>query len=185
MKIIADTHFFHHNIIKYANRPFKNITEMNDFIIEQWNITVAPKEEILHLGDFAYGKEANKQNVKKIVQQLNGRKTLLLGNNDKKWGRKKITPQFWIDVGFEEVIDTPIVFNYNKDFKVVLTHFPVLTCEYYDLDGDREVVNIHGHTHDKCVYNVGHICACVELTGYRPTNVTDMVAKYCTLMGYH
>ena len=48
---ISDTHFNHNNIIKYCNRPFKSINEMNQTIINNWNKTVKADDEIYHLGD--------------------------------------------------------------------------------------------------------------------------------------
>ena len=36
----SDTHFWHENIIKFCNRPFSSIEEMNDTIIENWNKVV-------------------------------------------------------------------------------------------------------------------------------------------------
>ena len=34
---IADLHIGHNNVIKFDNRPFSNIEEMNNKIIENWN----------------------------------------------------------------------------------------------------------------------------------------------------
>ena len=51
---VADTHFFHKNIIKYCSQPFLSITEMNETLIKNWNSKVSPGDIVFHLGDFAF-----------------------------------------------------------------------------------------------------------------------------------
>ncbi len=82
--VTSNTHFNHKNIIKYCHRPFKDVEEMNEAIISNWNNSVTNDDIIYHLGDFCFGA---KEELKQIFNRLNGQKYLIMGNHDKKLGR--------------------------------------------------------------------------------------------------
>ena len=42
---IADTHFFHESIIEFSQRPFKDIDDMNNQLIKNWNDTVTSTDD--------------------------------------------------------------------------------------------------------------------------------------------
>lgn len=76
---ISDTHFGHANIIRYSNRPFTDVVQMNEAMIKSWNELVKPDDEVWHLGDFAFMPFA-KFNV--LCKRLNGKINVVLGNHD-------------------------------------------------------------------------------------------------------
>jgi len=49
----SDTHFGHGGALGLYRRPFASVPAMNEAMIERWNETVGPQDEIWHLGDFA------------------------------------------------------------------------------------------------------------------------------------
>ena len=51
---ISDLHFGHNNILKYENRPFKNVEEMDKALIRNWNAVVGKNDEVYVLGDVRY-----------------------------------------------------------------------------------------------------------------------------------
>ena len=73
----SDTHFNHGHIIKYCNRPFISMEEMNETIVQNWNKTVKQKDIIYHLGDVCWGLPDI------FLKKLNGYKILIQGNHDK------------------------------------------------------------------------------------------------------
>jgi calcineurin-like phosphoesterase family protein len=93
----SDTHFYHANVIKYCNRPYSSVEEMNEAIILEWNSKVKPDDIIYHLGDFSFAKDISK--TMEIVDRLNGQIFLIRGNHDYgQFVKKFITHPRVIDV---------------------------------------------------------------------------------------
>ena len=132
---ISDTHFNHNNIIKYCNRPFKSINEINQTIINNWNKTVKADDEIYHLGDLVLGKKEEMYNA---VSNLNGKKYLIRGNHD------KLSISIYEELGFNVLKNAPIKLENDK---LLLSHTPVP-----DKHIPKGFINIHGHIHNKDLY---------------------------------
>ena len=79
---ISDTHFGHANIIRYCNRPFASVQEMDETLVANWNAVVQPDDTVWHLGDFALVKGADV--LEQYRSRLNGQINLILGNHDRK-----------------------------------------------------------------------------------------------------
>lgn len=130
---IADTHFGHTNILKFDNRPFESVKEMNEALIHKWNDTVKRGDTVYILGDFCWGK-ANEW--ADILRYLSGNKVLIKGNHD-----LKEFPSY-----------VKCYFNDIKDYKeikengrtVLMSHYPIM-C--YKRAYDPNVFMLHGHTH--------------------------------------
>lgn len=75
----ADTHFGHHNIIKFCSRPFANIEEMDEILVERWNNVVKVNDIVYHLGDIAWGSNG----ILQYVPRLNGEIHVIPGNHDR------------------------------------------------------------------------------------------------------
>lgn len=149
---ISDTHFNHENIIKYCNRPFDNVGDMNKYIIQQWNNVVNKDDVVYHLGDFVL--QSDKETVSDLVSKLNGNIILLIGNHDR-FGKQKL-----LDCGFIEVHKTLVIDKY------ILTHKPL---KLEQIGGG--MTNIHGHIHnyDKGLDKDKYINVSCEVLGYKPT----------------
>ena len=74
----SDHHFYHSNIIKYCNRPFATVEDMNEEMIKRWNEIVQPQDIVYYLGDFSLAKRP----VELFLPRLNGEKLLIMGNHD-------------------------------------------------------------------------------------------------------
>lgn len=157
----SDQHFWHNNVIRYCNRPYSNIDEMNEDLVNKWNSVVNPEDTVYILGDFSLAFRP----VEIYPHRLNGTKYLVPGNHDfchsyHKKSRNKENQEKWIrrytECGFiilseQTTLDIPGVATFN------LCHHPyeLVDNESYDdkykkwrpFDDGR--ILICGHVHEK------------------------------------
>ena len=80
----SDTHFNHTNIIRYCNRPFNCVDEMNNSLVQNWNKIITNNDVVYHLGDLALGM---KEQANDLIKKLKGTIYLIRGNHDN-WSLK-------------------------------------------------------------------------------------------------
>ena len=131
-RYIADLHFGHANSIKYDNRPFESVEEMDKILIDNWNKVVTNSDITYILGDFCLGKEPE---WIKILDRLNGHKVLIRGNHDIKVSNALKERFLYIKDRFE-------LNDCGK--KLILSHYPELA---YKSDYNENVFMLHGHIH--------------------------------------
>jgi len=153
--LISDTHFGHANIIKYCDRPFANVDEMDQAIIKNWNSVVAPDDKVYHLGDVTLSKKKLY-----ILDHLNGTKVLIRGNHDI-FKLKDYMPYF------KDVLATHELGGY------ILSHIPL-----HDSQKQRFRGNIHGHIHEKNLPDPWYYNISVEQIGYTPITLEQAMKRY-------
>ena len=132
----SDTHFWHKNIIKYCNRPFSSPEEMNLVLIENWNRVVSKNDTVFHLGDFAF---CSPSRYKEILEQLNGKIILILGNHDYRNIKEGYMNLF-------EGVYQQLKINVDGTQNIYLNHFPFL-CFDGSWSNQEQKWQLFGHVH--------------------------------------
>ena len=144
----ADTHFGHKNILKYCPERAKaggfdigDTAAHDEWLISQWNGKVAKKDIIYVIGDFAFGPP---DNVKKLIQRLNGIKFLILGNHDR--SSDKLTGYFRQITQLKDVVFKVSQFPYlDENLQIFMCHYPMVTWPEKHYGN----VQLHGHCHGR------------------------------------
>lgn len=161
----ADTHIGHKQILNYEDRPFNNLDEHDEALIENYNSVVGPIDRCIWIGDcFLTAKEK----AKSIMERLNGVKIVVRGNHDH-------TPTQMMALGFHFACEQMQIKIAGHD--VLLCHFPYKTEEDTQHEIRYERLRpknnglwlLHGHIHSKGwkfkdkMINVG-----VDQWGFKP-----------------
>lgn len=140
---IADNHFLHAKLNEKMDvRGFKDVEEMDNYMISQWNSVVRKNDEIVILGDLIWTKNGKIAND--IIKQLHGKKYMIIGNHDAYLDDKNFNKSLFAS------IDQYRVFN-DDGRKVVCCHYPLLCYEgQYRLDenGNPKFYMLYGHVHN-------------------------------------
>jgi len=156
--MIADTHFFHVNIARYCNRP----DDWQERVIVNWNVRVAPGDDVFCLGDLAM----NTRNlIQELVPTLNGKIYLLRGNHDRRGAG------FYRNIGVT-LIEGPMFIEYPPEGILVFSHRPMPYKWSWD-------INLHGHVHNKPTkLGLDYINVGVDVMGFKPWRLADILLKH-------
>ena len=135
--VTSDLHFGHTNIMKFCpvtRARFNNdVTYMNEAMIMEWNAVVTSEDHTYILGDVCF---APWEKAVQFMARLNGTKTLVVGNHD-----KKLLKSHEFRNQFVEIRDYMDI-NVNGT-KVVMFHYPISEWDQMH----RGAVHLHGHLH--------------------------------------
>jgi calcineurin-like phosphoesterase family protein len=173
---ISDTHWGHKNIIKYSNRPYADVVEMNEGLITNWNAVVKPADTVWHNGDFAFMQYPDFKNV---LRRLNGTIHVILGNHDQMITQNKF------DILQGKKIQS--IQNYAEvkvaGTMIVLFHYGMRTWNKAHYNS----IHLYGHSHGTLPsfgrsVDVG--VDCKEVTPeYRPIHL-DEILKFMSGKGF-
>ena len=128
----ADTHFGHMNILEFCNRPFIDVEEMNETLIENWNHRVKGNDTVYILGDMFF----RCLGAEMILKRLRGKKRLIIGNHDGSWMNQIENSKYFVGVDhFLEISDGKRA--------LIMCHYPLLTWKHA-----KKSYMIHGHIHN-------------------------------------
>lgn len=164
--LCSDHHFGHAGVTQFLRadnvtklRDFDNAEQMDEYMVEQHNSVVRPKDKVYFLGDVTMGKTAKSL---EILGRLNGQKVLIKGNHD--------------------LCSVSQYMVYFKDVRgchqfegMFLSHVPI-----HPESLSRWKLNVHGHLHEKRVLLNGIIdtryySVCMEnLVDYTPVSLEQL-----------
>ena len=133
---ISDTHFGHHNIIRYDNRHFVSVEEMDSTLIKNWNSVVSSEDTVYILGDTSWYQE---EETSKILAQLNGYKILIKGNHDRVGNNRSY---------YDRVTDYLEIRDNGR--KVIMSHYPIMFWNNQFHDS----IHLYGHVHNSHQWNM-------------------------------
>lgn len=148
----SDYHFGHANIIKYCDRPYSSVEEMDNDIINKHNEVVKKTDLVICLGDISFNHSIEH------LHKMNGSFIIVKGNHDDKHVKK---------ISFNNLVLS--YYNIN----LLCVHKPIHIYGKFHL-------NICGHVHEKWQYrkDINALNVGVDVNNFYPVSLKE-VLKYC------
>jgi calcineurin-like phosphoesterase family protein len=168
----SDPHFGHANIIKYCKRPFENVEDMNQVLIDNWNMVVDHDDLIICGGDFALG---NSKSTISVLNQLNGNKILIKGNHEKSVLSNKEARTFF-NGGIYDILEITILDEEVSDeFQdIILCHYPMVTWDKSHRGSWQLFGHVHGMLDGDKRLSPNQMDIGVDSNGFRPISYQEV-----------
>lgn len=168
----SDLHFGHEKIIEHCGRPFSSVEEMDRIMIENWNRKVRKNDKVYIIGDIVW----NKDRVGYYMEQLSGKKYLIVGNHDTTWPKREENKKYFADI-------LQYMEGSFNGHRVTLCHYPMLEwAESRNDDRKHLGFHIHGHIHNRIskeyiplFRKVNALNAGVDINGFSPVTFDELI----------
>ena len=170
--VTSDLHFNHANIIRYCDRPFKDVEDMNRQLIDNWNRRITDDDRVIVTGDLCMGQVST---IPEIIHQLNGTIDLVPGNHDSKPRMEE-----YIRLYPRIKINPPMCYEKFKEYFFVFCHLPISNPDLIEQlqEDNKEIIWVSGHTHDKGpFYNpeLNNFNVSIDQTNDHPIQLEELV----------
>ena len=148
----SDLHLGHENIIRYTNRPFADVEEMNASLYANWDDAVGEDDTLIFVGDVAMRTALCDATWQRIREGPGRAKILVIGNHDLtgsgRFARRRLRRH--------------LLRALHRRRRAARLHAHAAG------GGPDGCANVHGHTHDAVPTRSPHINVSVEQLAYRP-----------------
>lgn len=163
----ADDHHGHPGIIANAGRPFANVDEMDEILIQNWNARIRPDSVVYYGGDFAHRCPLDR--LRRIWARRTRPKRIVLvrGNHD--------GPDT-LGLPWDEVTETPLAFSASNR-RFVLFHYAMRSWPGLH----RGAIHLFGHSHNRLRSYANALDIGVDAWSYAPVSIDELLARAATL----
>jgi len=139
---VSDLHYGHENIIRFCNRPFAGVDEMNAQIREELSSKLDENSILFDLGDLSH--RASENDVCDLLDAIPTKNIYkVMGNHDKHkmyFGKSdSLRKRFKVLCDLAEIK----VERDSKEYRVILSHYPLISWNCMN----KGSIHLHGHTH--------------------------------------
>lgn len=180
--VTADEHYGHRKIIEYCRRPFANVDEQTEYIIEQHNKKVPDKQSYLtiHVGDW-FWHTLSVGEALTILGRLHGRHAFIFGNHDELVEKYRST--------FEQQLDWVKGENKASGCHIVRFNGRELTLCHYAMrvwnKSHKGSWMLFGHSHNELPVVGKSFDIGVDGHDFAPWSLEEIETKMATLPSHH
>lgn len=141
----SDFHYDHDREFIWGVRGYKNVEEMNETQVKNWNSVITNNDYVFHLGDLKFGRNVTYEDV---LRRLNFKRIYLMSGNHfsgfQDVVEKMVGHCGYLLDGYKEVQPIPNYFElwYRKQF-IVMSHYPIGSWNKIR----KSSWNLFGHCH--------------------------------------
>ena len=134
----SDLHFGHENVLRFDNRPFASVEEMDAELVRRWNEKVGKGDLVYVLGDLIW--KSRNGDAHNLIRSLNGQIILIKGNHDRFLHNAQARASL---AGIKDYDDICVTLEDGSVRRCILSHYFI---PFYN--GHRhQAIHLHGHSH--------------------------------------